>query len=271
MPARPARSRAGPRRPSRWSPQPPGAGRTWRHCRRHAPPRASSAWRPWSRRSSRRSSSGPPPRRGCSLGPSWSRWRAISNGRSSSPCRTPPRWRKPRPPRLLSWTHGKALVATGSLFDDVEEGGVSFKIGQANNAALYPGLGLGAIVCRAAKVTDEMILAAAKAVGGQAALFLSRSSAEVHIIIRGETLDTSMSRYLIDQIERDPRITVTLRTQVTALLGTDQLEGVHLLHPSRQQTSALAVRGLFVFIGARPATRWLAGQLAQDNRGFLLS
>ena len=162
-------------------------------------------------------------------------------------------------------------MATGSLFDDVEEGGVSFKIGQANNAALYPGLGLGAIVCRAAKVTDEMILAAAKAVGGQAALFLSRSSAEVHIIIRGETLDTSMSRYLIDQIERDPRISVTPRTQVTALLGTDQLEGVQLLDTSRQQTSALAVRGLFVFIGARPATRWLAGQLAQDNRGFLLT
>src|SRR5882757_491672 len=106
---------------------------------------------------------------------------------------------------------------------------------------------------------------------GQAALFLSRSSAEVHVIIRDKTLDTSMSRYLIDQIERDPRITVTPRTQVTALLGKDQLEGVQLLDTSRQQTSALAVRGLFVFIGARPATGWLAGQLAQDNRGFLLT
>jgi thioredoxin reductase (NADPH) len=107
---------------------------------------------------------------------------------------------------------------------------------------------------------------------GQAALFLSRSSsAQVHVIIRGETLDTSMSRYLIDQIERNPRITVTPRTQVTALLGKDQLEGVELLDTSRQQTSALAVRGLFVFIGAQPATGWLAGQLAQDNRGFLLT
>jgi thioredoxin reductase (NADPH) len=106
---------------------------------------------------------------------------------------------------------------------------------------------------------------------GQAALFLGRSSAEVHIIIRGETLDTSMSRYLIDQIDRNPRVTVTPRTQVTALLGKDQLEGVRLVDASRQQTSALAVRGLFVFIGARPATGWLAGQLAEDNRGFLLT
>ena len=106
---------------------------------------------------------------------------------------------------------------------------------------------------------------------GQAALFLSRSSAEVHIIIRGQTLETSMSRYLIDQIERAPRITVTPRTQVTALLGKDQLEGVQLLDTSRQQRSSLAVRGLFVFIGALPATGWLAGQLAEDTRGFLLT
>jgi thioredoxin reductase (NADPH) len=106
---------------------------------------------------------------------------------------------------------------------------------------------------------------------GQAALFLSRTCAEVHIVIRGHTLDASMSRYLIDQIERNPRITVVPRTQVTALLGQDQLEGVQLAESSTPRTWALAVRGLFVFIGARPATRWLAGQLAHDNRGFLLT
>ena len=106
---------------------------------------------------------------------------------------------------------------------------------------------------------------------GQAALFLSRSSFQVHVIIRGETLAASMSRYLIDQIERNPRITVTPRTQVTALLGKAQLEGVELLETSREQRSALAVRGLFVFIGAQPSTGWLAGQLAEDSHGFLLT
>ena len=80
-----------------------------------------------------------------------------------------------------------------------------------------------------------------------------------------------MSRYLIDQIERDPRITVRPRTQVTTLLGTDELEGVELLDTDRRQTSILAVRGLFVFIGAQPATGWLAGQLAEDAHGFLLT
>jgi thioredoxin reductase (NADPH) len=106
---------------------------------------------------------------------------------------------------------------------------------------------------------------------GQAALFLSRSGAGVHVIIRGETLATSMSRYLIDQIERDPHIIVMPRTQVTALLGDDQLEGVELLNTASQETSQLPVQGLFVFIGAEPATAWLAGQLAQDARGFLLT
>ncbi|HWG64982.1 MAG TPA: FAD-dependent oxidoreductase [Streptosporangiaceae bacterium] len=106
---------------------------------------------------------------------------------------------------------------------------------------------------------------------GQAAMFLSRSSADVHIIIRGETLATSMSRYLIDQIEREPRIQVTPRTRVTALLGQDELEGVDLLDIGTQQTSKLAVGGLFIFIGAKPSTDWLAGQLAADSSGFLLT
>src|ERR1019366_5749315 len=105
---------------------------------------------------------------------------------------------------------------------------------------------------------------------GQAALFLSRGSARVHVIICGETLQASMSRYLIDQIERDPRITVRPETQVTALLGTDQLDGVELAD-SEGDTSTRAVRGLFVFIGAQPSTKWLGGQLAEDSHGFLLT
>jgi thioredoxin reductase (NADPH) len=106
---------------------------------------------------------------------------------------------------------------------------------------------------------------------GQAALFLSRTCAQVHIIIRGETLANSMSRYLTDQIQGNPRITVRARTRVTKLLGNDQLEGVKILEAGPKQAAALAVRGLFVFIGARPSTQWLAGQLAEDNRGFLLT
>jgi thioredoxin reductase (NADPH) len=80
-----------------------------------------------------------------------------------------------------------------------------------------------------------------------------------------------MSRYLVDQIERSPRIHVTAHTQVSALLGRGELEGVELVESMTQQTSSLAVRGLFVFIGAKPCTKWLDGQLAADGDGFLLT
>jgi thioredoxin reductase (NADPH) len=131
----------------------------------------------------------------------------------------------------------------------------------------YAATQMEAQACRA----DPVAIVGGGNSAGQAALFLSRSSAHVDVIIRGETLQASMSRYLIDQIERNPRITVTPGTQVTALLGKDQLEGVELLDTGWQRKSVLAVRGLFVFIGAQPSTQWLAGQLAEDTRGFLLT
>ena len=75
---------------------------------------------------------------------------------------------------------------------------------------------------------------------GQAALFLSRSRAKVHMLIRGDSLEASMSRYLIDRINQNPRIIVSPRTQVTALTGTGQLEGVRIrraAQPGRVRTA----------------------------------
>jgi thioredoxin reductase (NADPH) len=104
---------------------------------------------------------------------------------------------------------------------------------------------------------------------GQAALFLSRTCARVHVIIRGPSLAASMSRYLLDRIERNPAISVRTSTQITALAGTGRLEGIRLRRAGEPEESELAVAGLFVFIGAKPGTEWLAGQLAQDSHGFL--
>ena len=106
---------------------------------------------------------------------------------------------------------------------------------------------------------------------GQAALFLARTCTHVQIAIRGESLASSMSRYLIDQIERDPRISVSSRTEVVGLVGEDALKAVELRDNTVGQTSLRPVCGLFVFIGARPSTEWLAGQLAEDEDGFLLT
>jgi thioredoxin reductase (NADPH) len=106
---------------------------------------------------------------------------------------------------------------------------------------------------------------------GQAALFLARTCTHVQIVIRGETLASSMSRYLIDQIERDPRISVSNRTEVARLIGEETLQAVELRDNAVGQTSVRPVCGLFVFIGATPSTDWLAGQLAEDEDGFLLT
>ncbi|MEW2302827.1 NAD-dependent malic enzyme [Streptomyces sp. NPDC006655] len=71
------------------------------------------------------------------------------------------------PADLLAWTDGRALIATGSPFRPVEQDGVVYRIGQANNALVFPGLGLGSIVARATRVTDGMLVAAAHAVADQ--------------------------------------------------------------------------------------------------------
>jgi malate dehydrogenase (oxaloacetate-decarboxylating) len=68
------------------------------------------------------------------------------------------------PADLIRWTDGRALVATGSPFGAVDHGGIRYEIGQANNALIFPGLGLGVIAARAQQVTDGMLLAAARTV-----------------------------------------------------------------------------------------------------------
>jgi thioredoxin reductase (NADPH) len=106
---------------------------------------------------------------------------------------------------------------------------------------------------------------------GQGALFLARACTQVEIVIRAANLAASMSRYLIDQIERDPRITVASETEVVGLVGEERLEAVALRHNPSGRISTEPSCGLFVFIGATPCTQWLDGQLAVDDRGFLLT
>jgi malate dehydrogenase (oxaloacetate-decarboxylating) len=68
------------------------------------------------------------------------------------------------PEDLIRWTDGRALVATGSPFPPVPHGGREYRIAQANNALVFPGLGLGVTVARASRISDGMIAAAADAV-----------------------------------------------------------------------------------------------------------
>ncbi|WP_431953705.1 oxaloacetate-decarboxylating malate dehydrogenase [Actinacidiphila sp. bgisy167] len=83
------------------------------------------------------------------------------------PMSNPTRLAEAVPADLLAWSEGRALIATGSPFGPVDQGGVTYQVGQANNALVFPGLGLGALVAEADRVTDAMLTAAAHAVAAQ--------------------------------------------------------------------------------------------------------
>ena len=85
------------------------------------------------------------------------------------------------PADLIAWTEGRALIATGSSFPPVTYRGVTYVIGQVNNAMLYPGLCLGAIVSRARRISDSMFAAAANAVSSLVAVRLPGASLLPHV------------------------------------------------------------------------------------------
>jgi thioredoxin reductase (NADPH) len=104
---------------------------------------------------------------------------------------------------------------------------------------------------------------------GQAAMFLSQSGCAVTLVIRGPDLEKSMSRYLVERIEVDPRVTLRARTTVVALEGDETLRSVRLEGPEGETVVECA--GLFSFIGADPSSGWLSGCAALDERGFVLT
>jgi len=97
------------------------------------------------------------------------------------PLSKPAPWAEATPAELLAWTDGRALIATGSPFAPVTHKGTTYVIGQVNNAMLYPGLGLGAIVSRARRMSDGMFAAAANAVSSLVAVRQPGSSLLPHI------------------------------------------------------------------------------------------
>ena len=104
---------------------------------------------------------------------------------------------------------------------------------------------------------------------GQAAVFLSEHAECVHLLVRGESLERTMSRYLVDQVQASPGIEVRCRTEVRELHGNGVLDAVTVQHNAGGDAETLDARALFVFIGAEPCTAWLGGQLSVDEHGFV--
>jgi thioredoxin reductase (NADPH) len=106
---------------------------------------------------------------------------------------------------------------------------------------------------------------------GQAAVFLSQSCAGVKMLVRSDSLAQTMSRYLIQRIEQNPRIQVHYGSELTTLDGEDHLEKVSWTKKSSGEISTEPIRHVFVMAGASPKTDWLSGCVSLDSKGFVLT
>ncbi len=106
---------------------------------------------------------------------------------------------------------------------------------------------------------------------GQSAVFLARGAKSVTILVRGRSLERSMSHYLIKQIEDVPEITVRTCTEVVQAHGTDHLERLTLRDTATGTTETVDAQWLFVFIGAAPLTDWLDDVVVRDDKGFVMA
>jgi thioredoxin reductase (NADPH) len=118
---------------------------------------------------------------------------------------------------------------------------------------------------------DEVVVVGGGNSAGQAVVFLSRAARRIHLVIRGDDLGKSMSRYLIDRIEGLPNVTLHKKRIVAALEGTDHLTGVVLRAVDGDGEEHIPARALFIFIGAVPHTGWLRDCVALDQKGFVLT
>jgi thioredoxin reductase (NADPH) len=118
---------------------------------------------------------------------------------------------------------------------------------------------------------DSVVVVGGGNSAGQAAMYLTREASCCRILIRSGDLGKSMSRYLVDQVERNESIEVCLHSEVVELDGERELETVTIADTRSGERTRVPARALFVFIGALPHTEWLDGQLASDDAGFLLT
>jgi thioredoxin reductase (NADPH) len=118
---------------------------------------------------------------------------------------------------------------------------------------------------------DPVLIVGGGNSAGQAAMFLSQHAASCRLLIRGSDLAKSMSRYLIDELERRPQIEVLTHREIVELKGEDALEAVIVTDTRTDERQELEAKALFVFIGASPHTDWLRDHVAMDEHCFLLT
>jgi thioredoxin reductase (NADPH) len=156
------------------------------------------------------------------------------------------------------------ILATGVSYRQLRAPGLDEMTGRG----CYYGSALTEAV--ACSDQDVFIVGGANS-AGQAAVYLARHANSVTILVRGDSLERSMSYYLIQQIENIPNISVRTCTEVIAASGDDHLENLTLRNTADGTTDTVKAQWLFLFIGAAPLTDWLDGIVTRDDRGFVVA
>ncbi|MEL6349241.1 MAG: FAD-dependent oxidoreductase [Myxococcota bacterium] len=131
----------------------------------------------------------------------------------------------------------------------------------------YAATDLEAKFCR----NTEAIVIGGGNSAGQAAMYMSRAASHVHVLVRRTNLAASMSTYLSQRLEQDPRITVHFQTEAVELCGEERLERVVICNKASGEERTIHTQAMFIMIGAKPYTDWLSGLVALDERGFVLT
>jgi len=156
------------------------------------------------------------------------------------------------------------LVATGVQWRRLEAPGVD----KLQGAGVY--YGGGATEALSCKGEIIYVVGGANS-AGQAAMNFARYAEKVVLLVRGDGLASTMSQYLIDQIQQTPNIQVWAHASVAELHGDKRLEEVSILCSDTDKIERVPASSMFIFIGALPRTDWLAGLVERDDRGFILT
>ena len=156
------------------------------------------------------------------------------------------------------------MIATGVQWRRLDAPGID----RLQGAGVYYGGGATeALSCKGEMV---YIVGGANS-AGQAAMNFSRYAERVVILIRGDSLSSTMSQYLIDQIKETPNIQLWTHASVAEVHGETRLEEISVLCSDTSKMERVPASSMFIFIGALPRTDWLAGTVERDERGFLLT
>ena len=174
------------------------------------------------------------------------------------------------PARTIRFGNGETVSSHAVILAT----GVSYQQLTAPGLADFTGRGVyyGSATSEASNCADQDVYIVGGAnSAGQAAVFFSSRAKSVTMLVRAKSLESSMSHYLVQQIEAIENITVRPCTEVTGGEGDGHLERLVLRDNATGQIDTVDAQWLFVFIGAVPRTEWLDGVVARDEHGFVLA